>query len=118
MKVLVTGSRDWTDRAAIKRALIEAKATIVVHGNARGADLLAKEVAIELKIEQRPYPARWDRYGRSAGVFRNIEMLQKEHLPDSPIDLVLAFPLAHSIGTRHMVKIAREAGIHTIEITP
>lgn len=113
MKILVTGSRDWTwdQRHQIKEALIECKATIVVHGDARGADAHAKQAAIELGIEQRPYPADWQIYGRCAGPVRNQHMLTVEHRPEEPIDLVLAFPLKHSIGTWDMVERAEKAGI-------
>lgn len=113
VKVLVTGSRDWpyAQRHLIKEALIESNATIVVDGDARGADKHAKWAALELGLERRPYPADWDRYGKAAGPVRNQEMLDKEHRPDEPIDLVLAFPLEASVGTWDMVERAEAAGI-------
>lgn len=114
MKVLVTGSRDWSNREMIEKALVEADATIVVHGGARGADYLAELVCIDLGITTRTYPAKWDLYGKAAGTNRNIEMLQKENLLDEPIDLVIGFPLPQSKGTYHMLKIAANAGIPCI----
>lgn len=111
MKVLVTGSRDWTDEKAIFDALFEAQATLVIHGGARGADGLAKWTARRVGIKEREYPARWEEFGKAAGPLRNQEMLDKEHLPEDPITRVLAFPLPGSIGTWDMVRRAERAGI-------
>lgn len=114
MKILVCGSRDWSDRATIERALLALPAeTIVVHGFCRGADLLAGSVARSLGMTVRFYPADWEKYGRSAGPRRNAEMLRAEHLPSEPIDLCLAFhdDIERSRGTLDMVTKARGAGI-------
>jgi hypothetical protein len=113
MKVLVTGSRHWpyADKHIVRDALIACGATIVVHGDARGADAQAKAIAIELGLEQRPYPADWKTYGRAAGGIRNQEMLDSEHLPGEPVAVVLAFPREDSIGTWDMVERAEHAGI-------
>jgi len=49
MKILVCGSRDWTNVGAIREALKlrrkKAKDTTIIHGWARGADQIAKDVA-------------------------------------------------------------------------
>ena len=62
-------------------------------------------VVIEVK-------ANWEAYGRRAGVFRNIKML--EMYPS----YVFAFPLPGSVGTRHAVKEARRRAITVIEADP
>lgn len=113
MKVLVTGSRHWTNKVILWKALydVEPDISIIVHGGAKGADTLASNFAKYFGIEERCYPAKWDLYGRSAGKNRNLEMLFKENLLDNPIDLVLAFPLPQSKGTYHMIRIADQAGI-------
>lgn len=111
MKVLVTGSRKWNKFSCVYDAIKNSGATCVVHGGAKGADLMANEAAIMLNLYLRVYQADWQRYGKSAGTNRNIEMLQKEHLDDDPIDLVLAFPLPESIGTYHMIGLAVKAKI-------
>jgi hypothetical protein len=72
--------------------------TIIVHGDADGADRIAGAIAKEMGFEVRAYPADWDaakKAGRlkAAGPIRNSLMLKKEH-PDKEgvfIDLVLAF---------------------------
>jgi hypothetical protein len=49
-RLLITGSRDWTDRQVIRDALAEAWAElrpgeiVLVHGAARGADSIAADV--------------------------------------------------------------------------
>nr|ALS90690.1 protein of unknown function (DUF2493) [uncultured bacterium] len=113
MKVLVTGSRDWPydKRHIINRALINAGATIVIQGEQRGADRLAKWEAIRREIPVRGYPADWTTYGNAAGPIRNQEMLDKEHTVEEPIDEVLAFPMEASVGTWDMVARAKRAGI-------
>jgi hypothetical protein len=108
-RVLVTGSREWADPEPIRRALKRLPTdTILIHGMARGADRLAHEVAEELGLEIRPCPAEWEKYGKAAGIIRNRQMLAE----DKP-DLVLAFHpnLAEARGTKHMVEVARKAGV-------
>ncbi len=49
MKILVTGSREWTKRDPIRRELSKYPAgTILVHGAADGADSIAGEIGKEL----------------------------------------------------------------------
>jgi hypothetical protein len=106
--VLVTGARTWTEDAPIRRELRCLPAgSIILHGNARGADRLAGRVAAELNLDVRPRPADWKSYGKAAGIVRNREMLA-----EGP-DVVLAFhaDLEQAKGTRHMVRIARQAGV-------
>lgn len=114
MKVLVTGDREWTDRAMIRRELAKLPSgTIVVHGGARGADTIAGEIAKELGFVVRVYPADWNGQGKAAGPIRNSTMLVREHRPEEPINLVLAFhhDLSKSRGTRDMVTKSKNAGI-------
>ncbi len=106
--VLVTGSRVWADAGPIRRELRRLPpGSIILHGDARGADRLAAAVAAELGLDVRPRPADWGRFGKAAGVIRNREMLA-----EGP-DVVLAFHpnLDQAKGTRHMVHIARRAGV-------
>lgn len=111
MKVLVTGSRDWAHKGIVRRVLQQSGATTVIHGDARGADGIAKWIARSLGVTERGYPAKWDLYRRAAGPIRNQEMLDKEHLPGDPIERCLAFPLAQSVGTWDMVERCRKVGI-------
>ena len=114
MKVLVCGDRFWTDRAMIYAELSKlSPGTIIVHGGARGADSIAGEIAKELGFVVRAYPADWSAHGKAAGPIRNSTMLVREHRPDEPVNLVLAFhyDLAKSKGTKDMVRKSKNAGI-------
>lgn len=108
MRILITGSRAWTDRAAIRRALANAggvfgahpQEVTIVHGGARGA-----EFGCRVEV----HPADWPRHGKAAGHRRNAEMVALG------ADVCLAFPLGESRGTRDCVRRARDAGIPVVE---
>lgn len=111
MRVLVTGSRDWTDREAIRKALWWLRKhhdeVVVVHGGADGADSIADDLAEEFGFLPVEYAADWHQYKLAAGPIRNQAMV------DSGPDVVLAFheDLAKSKGTKDCVKKARSANI-------
>lgn len=111
-KVLVCGGRDYANQAYLTFVLDQAHKsraiTEIIHGAARGADALARDWATKNKIMQTPFPADWERHGKSAGILRNLEML-KESQPD----LVLAFPGGK--GTAHMCKIAAASGVRIVK---
>ncbi len=105
MRVLVTGSRDWHNKERIREVLSSlSDVEVIIEGEARGADTLAREVAEELHIPVEPYPANWGKFGRAAGPIRNREMVSK-----GKPDLVVAFhdDIEHSKGTLDMVTFAR-----------
>jgi hypothetical protein len=108
MVILVCGGRDYADREAVFRILDHLLRTrgivLIIQGGARGADALAGAWARERGIENLEFRADWDRYGRSAGLRRNTQMLV-EGRPDA----VVAFPGGR--GTANMVMQARGAGV-------
>ena len=76
LRVLVCGSRDWTNRARIHTELKRLPAgTTIVHGCCRGADRIAGEVAKSLGFYVIEFPADWDLHGKAAGPIRNSQML-------------------------------------------
>lgn len=109
--VLVCGGRDYKNTFKVHKTLDELplKPFLVIQGGARGADEAAKNWAEMNYVQSLTVPANWPRDGKSAGVLRNIEML------DWKPDLVIAFPGGK--GTEHMVKVAKKAGIEIMEIT-
>lgn len=111
MKLIVCGGRDYEDREALKRAILQLGPTQIAHGAARGADSLADSIARELGIPVTSFPAKWDLHGRSAGYRRNGEMLA-DFKPDS----VLAAPGGN--GTADMVAKSLRAGVRVYGITP
>lgn len=110
MRILITGGRDFDDRTmlfvALDRLHTEHGFTILIHGDARGADQMAGEWAVERGVEVLACPADWKRHGRGAGPIRNRQML--EHKPD----LLVAFPGGK--GTADMVAVATKAGMRVI----
>lgn len=111
MRVLISGSRGWTDKQRIIDALDKLpKIDIIIQGGAKGADSIARDIAKERNIQCITYPALWNKYGRAAGMIRNQQMLD-----EGKPDIVLAFPKKTSIGTFGMMRIAKKAGI-TVEM--
>jgi len=107
MRVIVCGSRGWSDGGVIESDLAALVAgTTIVHGGARGADSLAEEAARGLRRPTEAHPANWARYGKSAGPRRNAEMVE------AGADLCLAYRLdGPSRGTDDMVQRCRAHGI-------
>lgn len=113
LRVLVCGSREFDDYGLLEDILNNTWRAdgefIIIHGCAKGADSLADKYATQYDNPVEKYPADWTKYGRKAGPIRNEQMLQ-----EGKPDLVIAFPRGESRGTRHMMRIAREAGV-TVE---
>lgn len=112
MRVLVCGGRDFWNYAAVYHALhlLHAKRpiTLIIEGDAQGADRLAREWAIANGIPFETEKAEWKKYGKAAGPIRNGVMLEKWK-PDG----VVAFP--GDTGTADMCKQARAAGLKVWE---
>lgn len=128
-RLLVTGSRNWTDVAAIHRQLMIRWARwgnelVIVHGHAPdGVDAIADAWAVNNNYIPERWPADWTQ-GRGAGFTRNRAMV------DSRPDECLAFigpcvkltcrrPHPHgSHGASHCAGLAEHAGIRTTRYTP
>lgn len=124
-RILVTGSRDWTDPDTIHSALARAwddlrgnGDIVLVHGDARGADRIARDIWTGRGHTDEPHPANWESAaGRGSGHARNAEMVALG------ADLCLAFPTAchqkgctrtgwhMSHGTAGAIDLAHKAGI-------
>lgn len=107
MRVIVCGSREWTDREAIANRLFDLPVdSVIVHGDCpRGADRLAGQEAEKLGLLVEKHPADWAYYGKRAGFIRN------ERMARIGADLCLAFWDGHSSGTAMMVDLAELHGI-------
>ncbi|HEY0641295.1 MAG TPA: DUF4031 domain-containing protein [Pseudonocardiaceae bacterium] len=113
-RVLVTGSRTWTDRGVIADKLREAArahpGATLVHGAARGADRIAAAIWRRWGLPTEPHPvgpADWDRDGPSAGHVRNRRMVALG------ADLCVAFIHNNSPGATGCADHAERAGIPT-----
>lgn len=127
-RIVVTGDREWTDRAAIVAwadRIGLGPGDVVIAGGARGADTLAADVARTCSADVIEEPAAWtvhDVEGRTAvpchhppsttcpaaGPRRNQKMLDVHR----PTECVWFHDdLGASRGTRDMVRRARRAGL-------
>lgn len=119
MKVLICGSRYWTDRQKIQIPMMRmlTEDDHLIHGDQGyydkrrglyvGVDKIAASVAIMMGMLVTPYPAQWSKQGRAAGPLRNQRMLEDE-LPDE----VWAFRLSgKSNGTDDMIARAVDGGV-------
>jgi len=120
MRVLVCGSRFYTDRDHVHNELCRldherGPFTRIIHGGATGADneamLWAQMMAESGRdIKHIPFVAEWFKYGKAvAGSIRNQRMID-----EGKPNLVIAFP--GGTGTADMKHKARIARIEVIEI--
>lgn len=139
-RVLVTGSRDWAGTRQIDQALDTALALLqvpltlentvrLVHGDAKGLDTLAAQVAAARGWAIENHPAQWDQHTdacpawhvtpipqptcKMAGHRRNHEMISLG------ADLVIAFPTGdeasgRSRGTWGCARAAMNAQLPTV----
>lgn len=121
MKVLICGSRDYKDVDPILWILYgmtyHSKNLVLVEGEAKGADIISREVAEhlnetfpDLNIEVRKYPAEWTKFGKAAGPIRNRQQFDSEQP-----DVVVGFNdnFEKSKGTRDMLDYAVSRGART-----
>src|SRR5574341_214066 len=111
LTVLGCGSRGWSWYDEIKRQLGLLRPSLVVHGNARGADSMFGAAAAQLRIPLHIFPANWKKYGRRAGHIRNREMLDFLLVQDGD-RIVLGLGDDISRGTACMIWVACEANVN------
>jgi hypothetical protein len=116
MRILVTGSRHWTDEQVIFQALDKLTGaspaiiksghghTVVNGGCPTGADFYARRWAGARGAACITFYADWAQ-GRRAGPLRNQKMV------DAGADVCVAFPLRNSPGTEDCMRRAEKAGL-------
>lgn len=116
--VLVTGGRDYEDVGRMTEVLgLFPRGSLVVHGGANGADLLARAVAATLRMPtcEVPYMG-W--LGRGGGPARNRLMVEiVERLCDEDVSwsgCCVAF--GGDAGTDNCVRAARGRGLFVFEV--
>lgn len=105
MRIIIAGSRSFNDYDLLKEKCdiffqnynnIE-----IISGTANGADKLGERYAIENGYQLKLFPADWNRYGKSAGFRRNVEM-------SNHADALVVFWDGKSRGTQHMIREAEK----------
>ena len=116
-RVIIAGSREFSDYAIAERAIFEAFRSIditgpirIVSGHCKGADILGEKYADKYSLKLSVFPADWKRYGKRAGFIRNSEMAEFAAGDCSNADLI-AFWDGKSRGTEMMIDIAKKNGI-------
>ena len=109
-KFIVSGSRRFDDQEFMEFAFDtyfadDERDVLLIHGNCRGADVLAAYIAARLGWWTATCPADWS-IGKAAGVIRNQKMLDVFEP-----DFMVAFPLQGSRGTWDAVRRAESMGI-------
>ena len=109
-KVVVCGSRTFTDRAflfaTLDKVLCRLEDPVVVSGGARGVDRMGEDWASLHWLTVLQFLPDYHRYGKGAPLKRNVEMAQAA-------DYCVAFHDGESPGTAHMVDTARQFGLVT-----
>jgi hypothetical protein len=106
-KILICGDRNWSDKHFIKDKMKDIdSSTIIIEGGCKGVDKLSAEVAKEMGLTIKEYPADWT-LGKKAGPIRNRKMLEEK--PDE----VWAFHnnIEKSKGTKDMINAAKKKNI-------
>jgi GH18 family chitinase len=113
-RVAVVGSRTFTDYDLLCKTLdgVVSDGDEIVSGGAFGADKLAEQYAKSRNLNTIIYYPDWDTYGKSAGYLRNQQIVKD-------CDVLVAFWLNNSRGTKHSIDLARKAGkeVHIITTT-
>ena len=106
-KLAIVGSRTFNDYDKMKSFIIENfnlnEITHIVSGGARGADSLGEQFAKEYNKELIVFNAEWDKYGKSAGFKRNVDIINE-------CDCCVAFWDGNSKGTKHDIDLCEKAG--------
>ena len=106
-KIIVAGGRSFNNYDLLEQKLDyylpskinEGHDIVIISGTAKGADSLGEKYAINKGYEIERFPANWDKYGKSAGYRRNVDMA-------NVADACIVFWDGTSPGSKHMIDIA------------
>ena len=109
---LIVGTRTFTDYDLFKQVVnhmlikIDKKDIVIISGGARGTDSLAKQYANENGYKYYEFKADWERYGKSAGYRRNVDM--QAYISHFTRRAIIAFWDGESKGTKQNFDIAEK----------
>jgi hypothetical protein len=108
MTLAVVGSRSFLDYKKLCDELNLLKTNgdfnfnHIVSGGAKGADSLAEKYAKENGIRLTVLKPNWNKYGKKAGILRNIDIVNESQY-------IIAFWDGISLGTKHSIDYAKKS---------
>ncbi len=114
MKLAIVGSRRFNDYSKmlgiVRNDYLHFGLEEIISGGAKGADTLAEQIAKELGVPFKVFPAEWNRFGKGAGFIRN------KLIEESATDCLAFVPSASreerdgpSKGTNYTISLFRKA---------
>ena len=109
-KLIIAGGRDFCDIQLLTNEVIKVlrgyrpSEVEIVSGGARGADKLGEIFAESNNCPLTIFLPDWDKYGNSAGIRRNADMVNYA-------DACIVFWDGKSTGTKSTIKFAEKKGI-------
>ena len=121
VKVIIAGSRNFYNYDKVEDTVVSyfmsrgiLKENVeIISGGAKGADKLGERLAISYGLKLALFPAKWDTYGKAAGMIRNKEMAAYA-IKDSEKAILFAFWDGESHGTKGMIDIAKRCGMEVV----
>lgn len=107
LKIIIAGSRYFNNYCLLKSKLDillsnrNNNEIQIVSGGCRGSDKLGELYAMNNGIDIKIFNAQWDKYGKSAGPKRNLQMAIYS-------DALVAFWDGKSRGTSNMIEVAKQ----------
>lgn len=110
IKLIIAGTRTFDNYSLLKdrcNVFLEGFDEIeIVCGMAIGADELGRKFGLEKGYYIKEFPANWQKFGKSAGMKRNLEM-------SNYANALIAFHDGISKGTLNMIELARKKKLLT-----
>jgi hypothetical protein len=125
MRVIIAGSRNFTDYELLKQkcdSILNFRKVEIISGGARGADLLGERYALERGYDIKRFIPDWS-IGKSAGYIRNENMAKYASDRDQKLEYLLndksavggliVFWDGKSRGSKHMIDLASKYNLKT-----
>lgn len=111
--VIVAGSRSFSDMSLMYKKLDyylqKQEKVLIIHGGAKGADTCAAMYAKDRNIETKVFLPDWEKYGKKAGILRNMEMF--EYASQFQNRGCVVFWDGKSRGTKNDIKLSEKYNV-------
>ena len=118
--LIVCGGRNFCDtlfekdciEQTIAKFKLQKNNTVIMSGSATGADTIALEWAHANEWNAMRVPAKWNDMGKSAGMARNLEMLELAMSMWANGDTIIVLAMPGGIGTSAMISCTKTLAHH------